>query len=71
MWTALEAEGFGASLQHFTPAPKTRVSETWNVPLEWNLTAQLVFGGVAEGARESLPKKDAVPLEKRVFFHGA
>lgn len=71
LWTALEAEGFGANLQHYNPLPDQKASEIWNVPLEWSLKAQLVFGGEAEGAREKLPKKDQKPLSERVFVHGA
>lgn len=70
LWTSLEAEGLGGNLQHYNPLPNAKVSEIWKVPLEWNLTAQLVFGGEAEGARASLPKKDLTPMEQRLFVHG-
>jgi len=42
----------------------------WGVPAEWALTAQLVFGGEAEGARAGLPTKSEEPIEKRLFVHG-
>ncbi|EME83942.1 uncharacterized protein MYCFIDRAFT_210737 [Pseudocercospora fijiensis CIRAD86] len=71
LWTALEAEGLGANLQHYNPLPDQKVSEIWNVPLEWSLKAQLVFGDPAEGSREKLAEKKQEPVEKRVFFHGA
>nr|OQO25649.1 hypothetical protein B0A51_05473 [Rachicladosporium sp. CCFEE 5018] len=70
IWTALEAEGLGANLQHYNPLPNQKASEIWGIPQEWPLIAQLVFGGVAEGARENLPKKDQTPIEKRLFVHG-
>lgn len=70
LWTALEAEGLGASLQHYNPLPDQKASEIWNIPLEWSLKAQLVFGEPAAGAREKLPQKAFEPIEKRVFFHG-
>jgi len=70
-WTALEAEGLGANLQHYNPLPEQKASEIWNIPLEWSLTAQLVFGGVEEGAREKLPSKAVEDIAGgRLFVHG-
>ena len=43
-WTALEADGLGANLQHYNPLIDAGVQKTWNVPIEWELSAQLVFG---------------------------
>lgn len=71
LWTAFEAEGMGCSLQHYNPLPDQQASDIWNVPLEWSLKAQLVFGEPAEGARESLPEKQFQPVEERLFIHGA
>ncbi|KAI5200621.1 hypothetical protein AUEXF2481DRAFT_3029 [Aureobasidium subglaciale EXF-2481] len=73
LWTALEAEGCGANLQHYNPVVDSRVCTEWNVPQEWELKAQLVFGGVAEGAREAVEKnpKQQQPLEERLFIHGS
>ncbi|KAL5415154.1 hypothetical protein PMIN06_007456 [Paraphaeosphaeria minitans] len=66
-WTALEAEGFGANLQHYNPIVDQKIQNEWNVPQEWKLRAQLVFGGKAGEAGE----KQFKPLEDRVFVHGA
>jgi predicted oxidoreductase (fatty acid repression mutant protein) len=66
LWTALEAEGFGASLQHYNPVVDQRAQNEWGVPLEWHLRAQLVFGGRAGEPGD----KAFEPLEKRVFVHG-
>ncbi|KAF2440061.1 nitroreductase family protein [Karstenula rhodostoma CBS 690.94] len=66
-WTALEAEGFGANLQHYNPIVDQKIQNEWNVPQEWKLRAQLVFGGRAGEAGE----KQFKPLEERVFVHGA
>ncbi|RMY15061.1 hypothetical protein D0868_01103 [Hortaea werneckii] len=71
LWTALEAEGFGCNLQHYNPLPDQKASAEWKIPLEWSLKAQLVFGGVEEGAREALKAKDEVPMGERLFVHGA
>jgi len=71
LWTALEAEGLGCNLQHYNPLPDQKASAIWNVPLEWSLKAQLVFGGEVDGARKDLGTKSEEPIEKRLFIHGA
>jgi predicted oxidoreductase (fatty acid repression mutant protein) len=45
----------------------------WNINQEWELQAQLVFGGLAEGARENVEKggKQQQPVEERLFIHGS
>ncbi|RYP28096.1 hypothetical protein DL767_007353 [Monosporascus sp. MG133] len=60
LWTALEAEGLGANLQHYNPLIDQRVTAEWNLPLSWKLNAQLVVGG---RAGEPGPK-DFLPLEQ-------
>lgn len=54
IWTALEAEGLGASLQHYNPVIDDAVRKEWNVPPSWKLVAQIPFGkGLEEpGAKE-------------------
>ncbi|EXA43658.1 hypothetical protein FOQG_06262 [Fusarium oxysporum f. sp. raphani 54005] len=67
LWTALEAEGLGANLQHYNPLIDEKVAETWKIPSTWTLNAQLVFGAkTAEAA-----PKDYAPLEERVKVFGA
>ncbi|MFC5446888.1 nitroreductase family protein [Paenibacillus aestuarii] len=44
IWTALEQEGLGASLQHYNPLIDDEVKKTWNLPSEWKLIAQMPFG---------------------------
>jgi predicted oxidoreductase (fatty acid repression mutant protein) len=71
LWTALEAEGLGANLQHYNPLPDQKAAELFNIPLEWSLKAQLVFGTPAEGARANIKEKEQKkPFEERVFFKG-
>lgn len=48
LWTALEAEGYGASLQHYNPLIDAEVARIWNVPTSWKLWSQMVFGSVIE-----------------------
>ncbi|KAL2126104.1 hypothetical protein VTI74DRAFT_1693 [Chaetomium olivicolor] len=68
VWTALEAEGLGANLQHYNPLIDAKVSETWGVPETWKLTAQLVFGG--RGGAEA-GEKTFLPLEEKLKVFGA
>ncbi|GAD98358.1 conserved hypothetical protein [Paecilomyces variotii No. 5] len=67
VWTALEAEGFGANLQHYSPLIDIKVQENWNVPASWKLDAQLVFGTPAS---KDLPEKTFQPLEERYKVFG-
>ena len=67
VWTALEAEGLGANLQHYNPLIDAKIASTWNVPQTWSLKGQLVFGKPVGQPGE----KSFKPLEERVFVHGA
>jgi len=68
VWTALEAEGLGANLQHFNfhPGITADVLSTYGLPESWKLKAQLVFGKPTGGPNE----KTFEPLEKRVLVKG-
>ncbi len=44
IWTALEIEGFGATLQHYNPLIDEEVRKEWEVPESWKLIAQMPFG---------------------------
>ncbi len=44
LWTALEAEGLGASLQHYNPLIDSAVQQEWDIPENWKLVAQMPFG---------------------------
>ncbi|RAL16124.1 Nitroreductase [Aspergillus homomorphus CBS 101889] len=66
LWTGLEALGFGANLQHYNPLIDAPVAEAWNVPKEWKLSAQLVFG-----SPEAAPgPKEQKPVDERVKIYG-
>lgn len=66
VWTALEAEGFGASLQHYGSLIESQVREQWNVPPSWKLIAQLPFGKptAAPGPKDFKPLFDRVKFFK-------
>jgi uncharacterized protein len=68
LWTALEAEGLGANLQHYNPVIDDKVAAQWNVPKDWELNAQLVFGRPATKPSRS---KTFKPIEERFKVYGA
>lgn len=61
-WMSLTTEGIGASIQHYNPIIDEEVKETWNIPAEWSLVAQMPFGEPNEqpGEKTSLPFEDVV-----------
>ncbi|WML42804.1 nitroreductase family protein [Neobacillus sp. PS3-40] len=65
VWTALEAEGLGASLQHYNPLIDDEVKNKWNIPGNWKLIAQMPFGNPTAPVGE----KQFQPLEDRVKFY--
>lgn len=64
VWTALELEGLGASLQHYNPLIDDEVKKSWNLPEHWKLIAQMPFGKptIAPGEKEFLPIEDRVKI---------
>jgi len=44
IWTSLELEGFGASLQHYNDLIEADVKKEWDIPSNWKLIAQMPFG---------------------------
>ncbi|WP_242227127.1 nitroreductase family protein [Bacillus cereus group sp. BfR-BA-01315] len=65
IWTALEIEGFGATLQHYNPLIDDEVRKEWDIPETWKLIAQMPFGKPVAPAGE----KEFQSLETRVKFH--
>ncbi|ENU29746.1 hypothetical protein F991_02233 [Acinetobacter sp. CIP-A165] len=59
-WTALAEIGVGASLQHYNPIVDAEVAETFDIPANWKLRAQLVFGSIEAPAGEKTYMDDAV-----------
>ena len=62
IWTALEIEGFGASLQHYNEIIEDDVKKEWDIPDNWKLIAQMPFGKPTAEPDE----KQYQPLEERV-----
>lgn len=51
-WTALAEHSIGASLQHYNPIIDEQVHAKWEIPSNWKLRAQLVFGSIEVPAGE-------------------
>jgi predicted oxidoreductase (fatty acid repression mutant protein) len=62
IWTALENEGLGASLQHYNPLIDEKVKAEWSIPETWQLIAQMPFGKPTAPAGD----KEFKPIEERV-----
>ena len=58
-WTALSEIGIGASLQHYNPIVDAEVAETYDIPANWKLRAQLVFGSIEAQAGDKPFMDDA------------
>ena len=62
VWTALESEGLGASLQHYNPLVDADVMNEWKIPGSWKLLAEMPFGSLEAPAGI----KEFSPIESRV-----
>jgi len=66
VWTALESEGLGASLQHYNPLIDEAVKAEWQLPASWKLLAEMPFGSVVASAGQ----KEFKPISERVRVFG-
>ncbi|MEA4879901.1 MAG: nitroreductase family protein [Synergistaceae bacterium] len=62
LWTGLESEGLGASLQHYSNLVEDEVKKEWSLPRKWHLLAQMPFGMPTVEPDE----KEFEPLDKRI-----
>ncbi|MFD2114871.1 nitroreductase family protein [Paenibacillus yanchengensis] len=62
IWTALDSEGYGASLQHYNPLIDDEVKQQWNLSNSWKLLAQMPFGKKLTTPGE----KQFQPIEERL-----
>ncbi|EGP4840459.1 TPA: nitroreductase family protein [Enterococcus faecium] len=58
-WVALVDKGLGANLQHYNPVIDEAVEKEWNIPSNWKLRSQLVFGSPETPAGEKEYMNDA------------
>ena len=63
IWTMLEDNGLGASLQHYNPLIDEAVAKEWNINPKWKLVAEMPFGVPVQEPGE----KQFNPLDKRVL----
>ncbi|WWC85758.1 uncharacterized protein L201_000624 [Kwoniella dendrophila CBS 6074] len=71
VWTALEAEGYGASLQHygsFVPEVETEVNKFLDLPSLWKNIAILPFGKPSGPPGQPGKDKTFQPIEERTRF---
>ncbi len=61
VWTALEAEGYGASLQHYNEIIEEAIKKELGISNSWKLIGQMPFGKPISEP----DKKDFQPIEKR------
>ena len=66
LWTAFATQHIGANLQHYNPLIDSAVAQTWDIPANWHLRAQLVFGGIAAAPAE----KALAPTAERLRVAG-
>jgi len=66
VWTSLELEGLGASLQHYNPLIDSEVKKRWNIPASWRLMSEMPFGTPTAQPSEKtfLPLNDRVKIFK-------
>jgi uncharacterized protein len=70
LWTALEAEGLGANLQHYNPIIDDKVKDKWSIPKDWELVAQLVFGGKSGDPAGGVVKEQKKQSSERFLVYG-
>ena len=64
VWTSLEAEGLGATLQHYNPLIDDEVKANWKLPPNWKLIAEMPFGKPVAAP----DAKQFTPLEERMLL---
>ncbi len=65
IWTSLQLNGYGASLQHYNELIEEDVRKEWNIPKGWTMRAQMPFGKPTSQPGE----KEVKPLEDRVLVY--
>ena len=61
-WALLEAEGYGANLQHYGNITGETLKEKYNMPESYQIQSEMVFGFPEQpaGAKTSLPDAERV-----------
>lgn len=64
VWLALKANDLGASLQHYNELVDDYLKETYHLPIQWELRAQMPFGKIVNKSNA----KSRVELSKRFIL---
>ncbi|RVU54698.1 nitroreductase family protein [Anaerosphaera multitolerans] len=64
LWIGLRELGLGANLQHYNPIIDEEVKDKWDIPKNWILKSQMVFGNILEHPEE----KSKIDINSRVVF---
>ncbi|KIW79293.1 hypothetical protein Z517_05905 [Fonsecaea pedrosoi CBS 271.37] len=67
IWTQLSNKGLGCNLQHCNPHIDDAVAKAFDIPAEWELKAQLVFGTPTGPPKD----KEMIPPAERMKIFGA
>lgn len=65
IWTSLQLQGYGASLQHYNELIEDQVKKEWDIPHSWKMRAQMPFGKPTSKPGD----KEFKPLEERVLVY--
>jgi len=60
VWTALASAGLGASIHHYNPMIDLQTTALLDLPPNWQLKAQLVFGTILENSDLKIQQEDEV-----------
>ncbi|MCC4325473.1 nitroreductase family protein [Limosilactobacillus reuteri] len=52
VWTAFAEQGIGANLQHYNPLIDDAIHQAFNLPVAWQLRAEMPFGSIEAPAGE-------------------
>jgi predicted oxidoreductase (fatty acid repression mutant protein) len=66
IWTSLQLQGYGASLQHYNELIEADVKKEWDIPDTWKMRAQMPFGKPTSypGEKEFKPLEDRIRVYK-------
>ena len=64
VWASLAEQYIGASLQHYNPVIDDEVAATFDIPKNWKLRAELVFGSIEAPAGEKTFLDDSMRFKR-------